>query len=255
MTPKPKPRYVVIAEALERRIIDGVYPPGATIPSYRDLMAGAAGTDPVSWATVSSAVALLASRGLVDQPASTSPGERGGTRVRIRREAIQASQGYVGAKATSWREAMAAHGLAGDQIVVRAGRQQAPPEITNRLELEPGSDAVVRQRIMLGDDWPYQLATGWYPVHIAAGTLLEQPQRMPLNATQMLEKLGHRPVRLREEVRARPATEDEAAVLRMREGTPVLLILRTCSTATTPVEVAEIVCAGNLMSCRWELPL
>src|SRR5258708_426096 len=138
MTPKPKPRYVVIAEALERRIIDGGYPPGATTPSYPDPMAGAAGTDPVSWATVSSAVALLASRGLVDQPASTSPGERGGTRVRIRREAIQASQGYVGAKATSWREAMAAHGLAGDHILGAARRPQAPPQIPNPPAAAPG---------------------------------------------------------------------------------------------------------------------
>lgn len=250
MTTTPTPRYVQLADAIERRILGGEYPPGANIPSYRDLMAGAAGTEPVtSWGTVASAVALLVRRGLVE------PGTNQGTRVRLHPAALQRSQGYTGPDHTSWRQAMASHGMVGDQIVRSAGREQAPPDIAIRMLLEAGTEVVVRRRIMLANGAPYQLADGYYPLDLAGGTALEWPQRMKMNAVAMLTELGRPPTQLVEEVWSRPATKAEAGDLRLRPGAPVLLILRTLSADAGPIEVARIVCAGDRMSSRYEIPL
>jgi GntR family transcriptional regulator len=249
MTTTPPPRYVRIADAIEARILSGHYQPGDQIPSYRDLMDGAAGTEHVSWATAAAAVALLVRKGLVE------PGTNQGTRVREHPELLSRSQLGLGSDRMTWREAAAVVGMKGSQTVLGAGRQQAPPDVAIRLEMEPGTPVVFRRRLLLADDVPYQLADSYFPLDIAGGTALELPGRMRSNAVVVLESLGHLAVRFGEEVWSRLATEAEAETLRLRPGAPVLRVLRTCYSASRPVEVLEMICPGDRMSSRYAIDL
>jgi GntR family transcriptional regulator len=250
-TPPPKPLYVRLAEILEARIRSGEYPPGSAIPSYRDLRDGAGG-EHVSWATAESAVALLVRQGWVERAGSTAQGMR----VREHPEVLSRSHRGLGSDRMTWREAAGQLGMVGAQIVTSVGRQQAPPAVAIRMGLEPGSDVVVRRRLVTANDWPYQIAIGYYPVHLAAGTDLElQRGRMRSNAVKVLDRLGHPPTRFEEEVWSRVATAAEAAELRLSPGAPVLYIMRTCYSAAEAIEVAELVCAGDRMSCIYEIGL
>lgn len=246
----PQPLYVRIAAVLEERIRSGEYPPGGAIPSYRDLRDGAAG-EHVSWATAESAVALLVRQGWVERAGSSAQGMR----VREHPEVLSRSHRGLGSDRMTWREAAGQLGMVGSQVIVSVGRQQAPAAIAIRMGLEPGSDVVVRRRLVKANDWPYQVAIGYYPVHLAVGTDLELPARMRSNAVAVLDRLGHPAVRFEEEVWSRAASPDEAETLRLAPGAPVLYVMRTCYSATEAIEVAELICAGDRMSCIYEIDL
>lgn len=236
-------RYLALADDLERQIREGAHGPGSRIPSIKALCSGYG----VSISTASHAVHVLESRGLVDRPTN------GGTRVRRLPAVIQRSQGYVGNPRLTWRAAMAEHGLIGDQVILCAGRMVAPPDVGVRLQLEAGSEVVVRRRVMLVSGHPYQLADGYHPLAVAAGTALEGPERIPRGVVAALTALGHRPVSYSEEVTSRRATGREADGLKLAAGSVVTQIMRTTRDANGPVEVAEMILPGDRFVIRYDL--
>ncbi|WP_411140570.1 UTRA domain-containing protein [Streptomyces sp. x-80] len=65
---------------------------------------------------------------------------------------------------------------------------------------------------------------------LVAGSPVTRPDTGPGGSYARLTELGHEPVHLREEVRSRMPTSDEATRLALPSGTPVLLIRRTAVT-------------------------
>ena len=149
-----------IAEALRAGISRGEYPPGSTIPKETELMAAhGTGRDPVR-----RAVAQLTAEGLVE------PVRRRGTVVRHHPARHRISRSrlvyrdelgyYFDQTAQGWRPVQSP----------RVSRGPAPYDIAALLDLQPGAEVIIRDRVLLGDPatgQATQLATSYIPAALA----------------------------------------------------------------------------------------
>ncbi|GGX40399.1 hypothetical protein GCM10010341_72870 [Streptomyces noursei] len=121
-----------------------------------------------------------------------------------------------------------------------------PPEAVARaLALQPGTEAVVRRRVMLEDGAPVEITDSYYPMALAAGTQLAEHRKIRGGAPTLLASLGLHTRHVSEEVEARGATPQEAELLNLEPGTPVLTLLRTTMAADDqPVEASLMVMKG-----------
>ena len=91
--------------------------------------------------------------------------------------------------------------------------------------MEAGQDAVIRQRLQLLDDVPAVISTSYYPLRVAEGTRLESPDALPEGPDNLIEGLGHKFARGIELLRSRMPTPDEARLLELDPGVPVVRML------------------------------
>jgi len=104
----------------------------------------------------------------------------------------------------------------------------APADIAALLDIEPGAEVLVRDRVMgTTTGTPQQLATSYLPADIAHGTVLEHPDTGPGGIYDRLEEMGHQPLRWSETLGARMPLHHEARALHLPPGVPLLRILRT----------------------------
>ena len=69
------------------------------------------------------------------------------------------------------------------------------------------------------------ISTSYYPLWVADGTALESPETIPDGPDNLIEELGHRFARAVELLRARMPTPDEARLLELEPGVPVVRML------------------------------
>ena len=125
-----------------------------------------------------------------------------------------------------------------------------PAEIAEALKLSETDQTVMRHRLMYADDVAVQVATSYIPVDFAGGADIAYPDTGPSGIYARLDQRGHGPVRFAEDIEVRRPTEDEALILRIPEGQPVLEILRTAYAADDrPVEA----CSNVLAAYQWRL--
>jgi len=105
------------------------------------------------------------------------------------------------------------------------GRGPVPADIAAWLGLDAGEDAVIRRRLQLLDDVPAVISTSYYPLWVADGTRLESPGPLPEGPDNLIEGLGHKFARGVELLRARMPTPDEAHLLELEPGVPVVRML------------------------------
>jgi len=219
--------YHAIGEELRARIESGQYEAGGQLPS-EDALAREFG---VSRQTVNKALLRLRAEGLVRV-------ERGiGTTVR---ELPMLTSHRISRQHTVRRETAEARGAFQAELTelgyeprseVQVSRARAPIEVMRtfgdddvpegrnrkggpqRAEAEPM--AVIRARKMFAGDVPVQLATGYYPADIAAGTMIEEQDTGPGGTYSRLAELHHAPVKFSEQIRLRMASDDETAFLRL----------------------------------------
>ncbi len=132
--------------------------------------------------------------------------------------------------------------------LVQAGVKRAPAYVTTLLGLEPGATAFLRQRLLSEDDGtPVELASIWLRLELAAGTDLASPELLGESIRHHLQ--SRKKVRLDhaiERISARKPTGEEAALLRMAAGDPVLNVIVTAYDALArPVHVIDIVLPGD----------
>jgi DNA-binding GntR family transcriptional regulator len=84
---------------------------------------------------------------------------------------------------------------------------------------------------MSRDGRPFEVAESWWPVSIAGGTALAEPRRIKGGAVTLLAEMGYAVHRTVEDVWAAPAPEEEAGLLEIEPGSPVLVMLRTAFNA------------------------
>lgn len=138
--------------------------------------------------------------------------------------------------------------------LVEVGPVTPPPEIAERLRLQPEDQALIRRRQMYAAGQPMQLATSYVPWSFAEGTQMVEQDSGPGGIYSRLAEVGHRPARFTEEVATRMPTPEEARFLRLTEPQPVFNLFRTAfDEAGTPVEVCEHVMAGDrwLLAYEW----
>jgi DNA-binding GntR family transcriptional regulator len=232
-----------IATSLRAEIVRGAHPPGSTIPKESELMAHHG----VGRETVRRAIAQLAAEGLVE------PVRRRGTVVRRRpgRHRITRSRTvyrdeigyYFDRIAQGWRPLQ----------TPEVSRGPVPFDVAPLLDVEPGAEAVIRDRIMGDPDsrQVMQLATSYIPAAIVAELpVLGRPDTGPGGIYDRLEEGGQGPLEWQEAITARMPTPAEARLLRLASGVPVLRIVRL---ATSPLGRPLEVNDTRLNAEEWEV--
>ncbi|MGH8920107.1 MAG: GntR family transcriptional regulator, partial [Actinomycetes bacterium] len=203
--------------------------------------------------TINKAVRLLAAQGLVTV-------EHGrGAFVRISRPVMHVSASYVtqvgDRPRTSWRSEAERLGMRGTQQLTHVGEVTAERDVADFLGVEPGATVMVRRRVMLLDDEPVQLADSYYPLDLVRGTAIAQPQKLPGGTVAALERLGLQLGDFEEHVSARAATPEERRALRLADGVPVIMLIRTTRTTEGRViELSRAVLAADRHQLSYRLP-
>lgn len=229
--------YREIADELREEIDSGRLKPGEKVPGENDLMARYGVEQP----TARRALDVLKNEGLV-------VAKRGsGTFVRefrpIRRVSPDRLKTVVwGSGRSIWSADLGIRPMGqGTEVTT----EPAPPLVAHVLELDEGTEVVVRRRRFAVEDKPVQLATSYYPAHLVAGSAITRANTGEGGSYARLAELGYKPVRFREELRTRMPREHERQTLELAQGTPVVEIVRTAYTsADQPVEVNLMVLDG-----------
>ena len=148
----------------------------------------------------------------------------------------------------AWGNEAAAQGRSGTQRILKAEEIPAPQEIANRLNLPPGTPVIKRQRLILLDERPIELAHSYWPADIAAGTPLASTGKVRGGAVSLLADLGYEPGAVAEDVQTRPPTREEAEALQLTDNADwALTLTRTITTPDgRPYEVSVMVSPGRI---------
>jgi GntR family transcriptional regulator len=252
-------RYEELAADLRRRIEQGEYPPGSTLPSYAELME----TYNASQVTIRTALDLLQAEGLVRAVKRLGIVVReAGERRRIQRGTLvtrDPRRGYIFPAASSPGEPWHAHGRP------RRDLTPAPAAVAAALGVETGTEVMRRRRVTspVGEP-PFQLVDSWiHPDVLAQAPQAGEADTGPGGYLDRIEEAGHGPLSWDEVTRSRMPTREEAKLLEIPTSMPVLEMTTTGVSASTerPVEVsvrvipsdrAEIVSRLNRApSARW----
>lgn len=205
-------KYERLIRVLKSRIEDGTYPPGELLPSQNELVR----EFHVSRPTVIEALRALRQDGWIE----TQTGR--GSFVRGRMPNMNVEPGQSGQHMLERAESETSAEL------LQAGIVVAPPRATNLLDLPAGTKAFLRQYLLRDSDEPIELVSAWFPLDLAAGTDLASPEPLTEGIRRHLQqRKGVRLDHAVERVIARSASADEAAMLHVAPGAPVLNILVT----------------------------
>ncbi len=211
--PDDAPRkYERVVRALRSRIEDGTYRPGELLPSQHDLVREFG----VSRPTVIEALRILRQEGWIDTQAAR------GSFVRGRVPAGNAEPGQHGKQMLERAESDVSAEL------LQAGIVVAPMRVSTLLDLPVGSKAFLRQYLLSDSGEPIELASAWFPLALVTGTQLASPEPLDEGLRRHLQqRKGVRLDHAVERIIARPASADEADILKIPMGSPVLNLLVT----------------------------
>lgn len=241
------PAFRQVAADLREKITSGLLAPGDRLPSERELVDEYG----VSRPTVRDAVNLLRSEGLV-----TSEHGRGVfvrppasiqrlARARLSREARERDRGAFLADA-------AARGFT-PSTSVKISFEQAGDRVAGYLAIDAGAEVTVRDRVMRADGLVVQLAVSRLPRALTRDTAMEQVDTGPGGTYARLEERGHRLASFVEHVGARMPTPEEASLLQLAEGVPVVTVTRVAyGEDGTPVEMNDMVLAADRYKLSYE---
>lgn len=243
-----QPRYQQIADDLRRRITSGVLPAGAPLASETEMVTeyGAARE------TVRKAMATLRAEGLI------STAKARGSFVRPRwpvrrlgmdryRVETQQRDEQPADKATSFTKDQ---GIDWSAYTMDKTFTEVPADdqLAELLRVDPGEPLLRRHFVFRSHGVPQQISTSYLLLDMVGGTPVADPANEPWpggNIAQ-LATLGVRVDQVREQVRTRMPTPDEARTLGIGDSVPVLTITRTMLAAGRPVEAAvDIVLPGD----------
>ena len=242
-----------IAEAIRSQIESGELPPGAQLPSERDL-ASAYGT---ARNTAREAVRLLADAGLVITDQGKGSFVRPQTSL-IRLGNDRYSPRHRDTGLSPFLLECAKQGKTGRFEVLSIDRVQPPSEVAERLGVSGKTKSVLRrENVFYADDDPVERVTTYIPWTIAKGTGLlqdEVPHQFGIHG--ILEDQGHVMTRLREEVSTRMPRPEETRLLRLRPGVPVLDVWHTSLDQDgQPYELTRFVMRGDMTGLLYDVPV
>jgi GntR family transcriptional regulator len=248
-----QPASKVMAETIRRQIESGELPPGARLPSERDL----ASTYGTARNTAREAVRILADAGLV----ITDQGK--GSYVRpltslIRLGNDQYSPRHRDTGLSPFLLECAKQGKTGRFEVLSIDRVKPPPDVAKRLGVSDKTKSVLRrENVFYADDDPVNRVTTYVPWSIAKGTGLlqaEVPHRFGIHG--VLEQQHHVVTRIREEASARMPRPDETVALDLRPGVPVLDVWHTSIDQDgLPYELTRFVMRGDMTGLLYDVPV
>ncbi|MER7956859.1 GntR family transcriptional regulator [Streptomyces sp. NPDC096030] len=250
--PPTQPPSRRIAEDLRRQIESGELRSGDKLPSERALAEryGAARN------TAREAVRLLAEQGLVTAKHGSGVFVREPQRLfRFGSDRYSMKNRETGL--TPFRLEAQRQGKVARIDVVSIEREQPPRDVAERLQVPADEASVVhRENHYFADDEPVQIVSTFLRWDEAQGTRLMQPKTGKDGIYGRLEELGHVMTRVRDEISTRMPTPEEAAVLDLLPGVPVLEVLHTSlDREGVPFEVSRYVHRGDQTGLLYELPV
>lgn len=223
------PKYAQIVNAIQQRIGDGIYPPGALLPSETQLVREFG----VSRPTVVRALQVLRSSGWIDR--------EHGRGSFARNPAALADQTRPG------RALLGEAQASSRGVLLHAGRAPAPAAVAKLLGIPADTPALLRRQLVEREGEPSELLSSWFPLEIAEGTDLGKPEPVPGGVLQHL----HAVKRLRfdhiaERIRARLATVEESRLLKLGKHAAVLnLLLAVYDADNQPLQAVDAVLVGD----------
>jgi GntR family transcriptional regulator len=228
----PIPLYIQIDEELRGQIESGELGPLAQVQSETEL----ADRFSVSRMTARKALDRLVADGMLFR----QPGK--GTFVAPTKIAHGASQGL------SFSAAMRGQGLRCETQVLEAGMVRAPSNVARSLGLSTGAQAIFLRRLRLVDGEPAAIHLSYLPSRLSA--LLEMD--LTASLSDIMSGIGARVERSEDSVEAVLATGEEARLLAVTEGSPLVLIRGTAySAGNEPIRYTEALYPG----ARWRFGL
>ncbi|MFI5649949.1 UTRA domain-containing protein [Streptomyces anulatus] len=148
----------------------------------------------------------------------------------------------------AWGKEAAQQGRAGTQRILSATEEPAPRPVAEALNLKPGTPVVTRQRLILLDEKPIELAHSHWPTAVAEGTPLTSTGKIRGGAVTLLAGLGYKPGTVTESIQSRPPTREETEALQLTDSSEwVLTLTRTITTpGGHPYEVSVMVSPGRI---------
>jgi GntR family transcriptional regulator len=204
---KGVPAYVQIRDAMRRLIEERRIPAGAALPPEKQLAEHFA----VSRMTLRQALAELEREGLIERVQGV------GTTVRLPKFKHETKH------LTSFSEDIQARGLQPSSRVLAAGRTAATARVAAALGIEAGAavDRLHRVRLAGGQ------AVGIHTSHLLPGLVEVATLSGYDSLYALLEARGTVPTAAEESLEAVASTEEEAGLLHVRPGEPLLLVTRT----------------------------
>ncbi|MEU6964109.1 GntR family transcriptional regulator [Streptomyces chrestomyceticus] len=242
-----QPKYRQVADALRREVVNGTYPPGGRLPSESDLSA----RFDASRNTVRAGLNLLVSEGLI----SSSQGL--GYEVR-KHEVFELNASQF--ENLSFPQS----GDAYNTDVTNAGRRPhqtfrvelapASEYTAQRLQVEVGATSVLRFCHRYVDDVPWSTQATHYPEWLVQqAPRLSDPGDIAEGTTRYLAGLGIEQVGYFDEIATRMPTPDEARLLEIGAGVPVLLWTRTGYSTDRPIRCTVTTFRGDLNRMNYEI--
>ena len=118
-----------------------------------------------------------------------------------------------------------AQGQVPSRRLLRVGRGPAPRDIAGWLGVGAGELVMIRKRLQFLNGAPAVISTSYFPLWLASGTRLESPEALPEGPGNLIERLGHEFASGIELIRARMPTPEEARLLDLGPGIPVVRLL------------------------------
>jgi GntR family transcriptional regulator len=117
------------------------------------------------------------------------------------------------------------------------------PSVGARLELEPGDEVIIMERLRTADGEPIAIETSYLPAKFMPGVSKEMFEAGGAGQSSfavMQKKYGLKPHRAVDELTVTAIQEREAKLLGMERGTPILLRFRiTYSDEGTPIKCSR----------------
>jgi GntR family transcriptional regulator len=218
------PMYAQLERALQTAIANGDLAPGHALPGEREL----ARLTSLSRVTVRKALAGLAAKGLLIS--------RHGSGTFIAERIVKSTS-----RLTSFTDDLRARGLNPRSRFLERTVGAVTPEEAMALNLSPGALVVRLHRLRLADDAPLALERSTVPQAI-----LPDAQRVTGSLYETLDKLGLRPQRALQHLRAVSCDAESARLLKVQRGAPGLLIERRAFLADgRPVEFTRSLYRGD----------
>ncbi|MFF3748638.1 GntR family transcriptional regulator [Streptomyces kronopolitis] len=242
-----QPKYRQVADALRREIVNEVHRPGERLPSESELSA----RFDASRNTIRSGLSQLVSEGLI----SSSQGL--GYEVR--------SHEVFELNASRFENlSFPQNGDAYSTDVTNAGRRPsqtfrveilpAPGEVSERLKVEQASRVVLRFCHRFVDDVPWSTQATYYPSWLVdTAPRLAEPGDIAEGTTRYLADRGIEQIGYFDEIATRMPTPEEARLLEIGAGVPVLIWMRTGYAADRPIRCTITTFRGDLNRMNYEI--